>query len=264
MNEVVSKGTGTGASNSAVDGSQFWWQSFFSPLYARIYRGPLAHPEATADEVALLAEVFDGVQGPVLDLGCGFGRHAVPLGKKGVRVVGLDVMDHLLREIPARGRRVVQADMRALPLRDGSMAGAYCLFNTFGYFTPDDNKRVLVELGRVMAPGAALVMQCPNRTGMAKLARNFPPRQMLTSDAMLSESYGYDAATKSLVGTGQWIIGDKEQHWNFSLRLYTGAELAKLLKGAGFVVERHLGEPSGEEFDARHSTEQVVVARRAC
>lgn len=244
------------------NGSQFWWQSFFSPLYSRVYRGPLAQPDATAAEVALLAEVFAKSNGPVLDLGCGFGRHAVPLGKKGVRVVGLDVMAHLLRELPARGRQAVQADMRRVPLRDGAMAGGYCMFNTFGYFTPADNKRVLAELGRVLAPGAPLVIQCPNRPAMAKLARDFPPTRLMTSDAMVNESYGYDAASKSLIGSGQWIIGDKEQHWNFSLRLYSGAELVKLLAAAGFTVERHLGEPTGEPFDPRESTEQVIVARR--
>lgn len=242
---------------------QPWWREFFSPLYARVYRGPLAHPEATQAEVALLAETFAGVAGPILDLGCGFGRHAGPMMRQGFKVVGVDVMAHLLREMPRRGRRVVQADMRALPLGTGSMAGAYCLFNTFGYFAPGDNRRVLGELARVLAPGAALVLQCPNRPAMARLVRSFPPRRLLTSDAMLTEAYTYDTPTRSLVGEGHWMMGDREQRWRFSLRLYTGPELARLLAAEGFVVERHLAETSGEAFDPRTSTEQILVARRA-
>jgi hypothetical protein len=45
-----------------------WWREFFSPLYARVYRGPLDHPEATQAEVALLAETFAGASGPILDV----------------------------------------------------------------------------------------------------------------------------------------------------------------------------------------------------
>ena len=64
----------------------------------------------------------------VLDLGCGAGRNAVPLARRGWDVLGLDLSWPMLAaaasrvaEIDGHGRlRLVRAQMDAIPARDGS------------------------------------------------------------------------------------------------------------------------------------------------
>ncbi len=93
----------------------------------------------------------------VLDAGCGAGRFAeVALGA-GATVVALDrsaAVDSCLANLGPHPRlHVVQGDLRALPLAGEQFARAYCLGVLHASPEP---RRVLVELGRALAPGGRL------------------------------------------------------------------------------------------------------------
>jgi SAM-dependent methyltransferase len=240
-----------------------WAPTFFTHLYSEVYRGPLFDKAATESEVGLLSEVFADCKGMVLDVGAGFGRHAGPLARKGIKVVALDRFRHLLAKLPRRGRTAVQADMRNLPVANASLGGAYCIFNTFGYFDKQDNARVIAGIGRALAPGGKFVLQCPNRPVMARITREFPPMRMLSNKASLTESYHYDEDAKALVGRGHWQVGDAAQSWEFSLRLYTRGEIGRLLNAAGLQVIEEFGSLRPRElFAPRTSTEMILVCQK--
>ena len=239
-----------------------WWREYFTPLAREVYAGPLKDPVATGHEVDFLASVFDGVDGPLLDIGAGFGRHVRGMRKRRFRVVALDALRHMVASHPARGRRAVVADMRRPPFRPGAFAGAWCLFNSFGYFPFDENPGMFAEWARVLAPGARLVLQAPNRPVMAQIARDFPPSHMMQSDFMLTETYEYDAATRTLHGVGAWMYKDQQQSWEMFVRMYTLGELARELRRAGLEVERACEDYSGAPFDAKESPQMVIVARK--
>ena len=92
--------------------------------------------------------------GPVLDLGCGTGRMALPLARDGHRVLGVDLAPAMLARAAARLRRVspalarrcvlVRADLRALPIR-GHFPLAIAAFHTVQHLIDD---RDLVSLFR--------------------------------------------------------------------------------------------------------------------
>jgi SAM-dependent methyltransferase len=80
------------------------------PLYLRAEDGtcrqlPLQRwlgPLGPAD-----AGVLDRALGPVLDVGCGPGRHVLALARRGVLAVGVDVTPAAVRHARARGARVM-------------------------------------------------------------------------------------------------------------------------------------------------------------
>ncbi len=100
---------------------------------------------------------------PVLDLGCGDGRHLPFLGRQTPLVLGLDLSSSLLRvaherlEAPQSAENILgllRGDMREIPLTDGSCGGVLSLFTSFGYFgNLEANSIVMKEVARVMAPG---------------------------------------------------------------------------------------------------------------
>jgi SAM-dependent methyltransferase len=57
----------------------------------------------TAD-LALWEELAEAADGPILDLGCGTGRVALHLARRGHQIVGLDVDPELIETLGARGR----------------------------------------------------------------------------------------------------------------------------------------------------------------
>jgi SAM-dependent methyltransferase len=52
-------------------------------------------------------EVLDRAQGPVLDVGCGPGRHVLALARRGVLALGVDVTPAAVRYARSRGARVL-------------------------------------------------------------------------------------------------------------------------------------------------------------
>src|SRR5512140_461751 len=84
---------------------------------------PFLSEATTRREAAYLASAFAGAKGPVVDLGCGHGRHADVLGRAGLRIVGLDRDGTSLAIRPA-GVVAVRGDFRELPFGDGALAGA--------------------------------------------------------------------------------------------------------------------------------------------
>jgi SAM-dependent methyltransferase len=105
-------------------------------------------------DVAFYRMLADERGGPVLDLGCGTGRLAIPLARDGHRVVGVDLSLSMLARAAARLRRVarpvasrcvfVRGDLRKLPVR-GRFPLAIAAFHTVQHLVDD---RELISLFR--------------------------------------------------------------------------------------------------------------------
>jgi 2-polyprenyl-3-methyl-5-hydroxy-6-metoxy-1,4-benzoquinol methylase len=114
-----------------------------------------------------------GIQpgGTVLDAGCGVGRHAIELAKRGYRVVGVDFVASLVdrarqaaEEAGVAGQvQFRHADCRTLRL-DTTFDGALCLYDVVGSFPQEeDNKAILAGIARHMKPGSRILMSVLNR-----------------------------------------------------------------------------------------------------
>src|SRR5262245_21927339 len=103
------------------------------------------------DDVDWLATAVPG--GLVADVGCGPGRDTLVLRSRGLRVVGLDLSDTMLRARSLTG--VAQADMRALPVRGGSLDAIWC-HAAFLHIPHVYAQPVLSEFARAVRPGGVL------------------------------------------------------------------------------------------------------------
>jgi SAM-dependent methyltransferase len=140
-----------------------WFEQWFGAEYLRAY----AHrDDEDAERLVGLLEVWGVAESGhrVLDLGCGPGRHAAGLARRGARVVGLDLSRALLLAAREAGaERLVRADMRSLPLRDAAFDAVLNLFTSFGYFAADaEHEAVLREVARVLRPGGRFVLDFLN------------------------------------------------------------------------------------------------------
>ncbi|MDQ6716534.1 MAG: class I SAM-dependent methyltransferase [Actinomycetota bacterium] len=96
----------------------------------------------------------------VIDAGCGTGRVALELARRGVDVVGVDLDPAMLQVARAKGPelRWIQGDLADLDLDLGRafdvvvMAG-----NVMIFVAPGTEGRVVANLARHLAPGGALV-----------------------------------------------------------------------------------------------------------
>jgi SAM-dependent methyltransferase len=276
LSEAGARTTPNPNPDPAAQNAPRWWQSYFSASYAALYRGPLADELTTDDDVANLARLFAHTKGPILDLGCGYGRHLRGLRAAGLDAFGIDYSEELLREAPRRLQKfTARGDMKSLPIRDASIAAVAMMFNTFGYFDDESNGHVLAQIQRILQPGGLLVMDIPCRAGMVAVVDDVPAAISHRGNVSIYESWFVSDDGKRLLGRGSWELKGRKQEWELSLRLHSPAEITRLLRRAGFtdaievrpLDEMHLlGAPQPcrplSDSTWRRTTNMVVMARK--
>jgi len=144
-----------------------WFGGEVSPeqaeRFAALYDLDVPHgPSAAIDWFRAIARRTGG---PILELGCGTGRVAIPLAQDGHDVVGLDRSPAMLARAERHARRegvtlrLVVGDMRSF-----SFSEAFPLiaipFNTFLMLTPDDRWACLARVREHLAPTGLLAVDC--------------------------------------------------------------------------------------------------------
>lgn len=123
------------------------------------FRGPY---EIVRDRQAAYVQIFEGCE-RVLDVGAGRGEFLDLLGRAGIAASGVDVSPRMVERGVARGLRVVRADMfdhlRSLP--PGAVDGVFTA-QVIEHLPAAKVRALFAELGRVLSPGAPLVVETVN------------------------------------------------------------------------------------------------------
>ncbi|HEX3897944.1 MAG TPA: class I SAM-dependent methyltransferase [Mycobacteriales bacterium] len=128
--------------------------------YADLLRNELAGKPVDRAVIAIFAELVTGNGGGwVADVGCGPGRVAAHLAKLGLDVFGVDLSTAMLqvaqREYPYLS--FFAGQLSNLALHDGTVGGIVAWYSII-HTPPDRLRDTFVELRRVMASGAALLL----------------------------------------------------------------------------------------------------------
>jgi ubiquinone/menaquinone biosynthesis C-methylase UbiE len=136
--------------------------------YDAWYETPLGRLVDRLEKEAVFALVEAKPSELVLDLSCGTGNYALALAQQGLRVVGVDLSEAMLRLAQAKvmrkgiGLSLVRADGNTLPFR----AGVFDLVTlVLGLEFAADPGKILEEARRILKPQASLVVAILNRTG---------------------------------------------------------------------------------------------------
>jgi SAM-dependent methyltransferase len=234
------------------------WQSFFAhPAYHQ-FASTILSPERTETELTGLWQMVALLPGTrVLDLGCGYGRFAVPLAQADCRVCAVDGSEEqlALARSAARAAKVsidlVHRDLRALDYVN-AFDVALCLGTVLGY--GEDrfaDLEILRGAARALVPGGTLVIDTENR---APKLRASGVAEFSLSGALVRSERRYDAST------GRWGTGAPSDRAAYSLRLYSSEELSATLQRVGLRVDGLWGGLNGEPF--RDASARMVIRAR--
>jgi SAM-dependent methyltransferase len=170
-------------------------------------------------------------RGRALDAGCGWGYNLFLLAREGMAPVGVDIVQNdflAARRIAAANGYAADlagADIGALPFAADTFA-AVTAVETFEHIYEPDRAAAMREAWRVLRPGGALAISTPNYHSIVESGKRLIVRM------------GF---LKRLFPTMCYPAGNVDRDEYHPYRYHKPAprgEIARLLAGAGFRVER--------------------------
>lgn len=238
-------------------------------------------------DVAFYRTLAEDAGGPVLEIGCGTGRLAIPMARAGATVWGVDASPAMLARLtqrlarePADVRaRVIlhHGDALALPMAGWRPGGFPLVLLPFNLLMLQHGtgmvERLLAAAAAALAPGGRLALDVMNPLALSHAAeRSGIPSPPLT-DPWTGAAYLKITLAESVDAEGvQRVHGWYEEpgpagtvtltDFAFRWRMIPYPLLESRLAGAGLVVERITGDFDGAPWrpDSRRI---VVVARRS-
>jgi SAM-dependent methyltransferase len=243
-----------------------WFEEAFDEDYLRTL--PFLTPEQTLREVEFLKDSFRLPRdAELLDVGCGYGRHAIELGQGGYRVTGIDLsLPLLIRAADEAQRRslsvnFVHADMREMAF-DAQFDGAYSFLTSFGYFDEETNLKVAASVQRALRPGGKFLLDTMNRD---YIVADLPTRVWWEGEGcVVLEEVDFNYQTSRLMVRRSVVFQDGRQvEHEMSIRVYSLHELGKLLRQAGFrILEVSGGIATRGNFFGAASRSVMVLCER--
>jgi ubiquinone/menaquinone biosynthesis C-methylase UbiE len=225
-------------------------------------------------DVAFWRRMAASVRGPVLELGCGTGRIALPLARAGATLVGIDrsgpMLDRAQRRAKAlraragAGRRrgrlsLVRGDIRHLPFDDGRFAFVIAAYGVLqSLLSEQDLHAALDSACRVLKPGGTLgidlvpdVPQWREYDNRVQLRGRFSRGAHLT----LVESVSQQPRRRLTIFEQRYVErrgrAVREHTFQLAFRTLSVPEMTRRLVRAGFRMRAVLGDYRGRAWDER-------------
>ena len=222
--------------------------------------------ERGEDEVeAVLGLVPPGCR-RVLDLGCGPGRHALPLARRGLEVTALDTSEILLERLresaAAEGLtiRIANSDMREFS-RPAGYDLVLSMWTSFGYFDAAGNRRVLERCAENLDDGGVLVLDLVGKEYLLQHLEPVHLREYPDGRLLIERPILVDEMTRL---SNQWLLIDGERvlrkQWDHAI--FTGCELRQCLQAAGFGTIELYGSFAATDYDLE--AERLIAVARRC
>ncbi len=233
----------------------------FADVYDDWY-GDVSDVEGTVETIAALAGAT-----PVLELGIGTGRLALPLAGRGVEVHGVDaspaMLDRLRAKPGGQALPVVVGDFADVPVQvHGGFGVIFVAYNTlFNLPSPEAQRRCFTNAAHRLRPGGAFVVEAfvpspePERT-----TGTVTPSVVGATQVVLHVTRRHPA-TQTVEGSTVSITegGIRLRPWH--IRYTWPSELDDMAGSAGLALERRHAGWRGETFTTA-SPRHVSVYRR--
>lgn len=145
---------------------------YFDGHYKDIWKS-IIPAELTVKETDFIMQYFALKKGnKVLDIMCGYGRHAIALAKKGIDVTAVDNLDAYITEIKSIAAEenlpiiAIKSDVIGYKAND-QYDLVLCMGNSLNFFNAEDAHRLLANIHSHIRPGGHLLINTWSLTEIA-------------------------------------------------------------------------------------------------
>jgi len=220
------------------------WKIFFN-RHAPNYMDEV-FTKNTKKEVDFIEEELNLPKGSlILDVGCGTGRHAIELAKRGYKVTGIDISKEMLKEAKKRCREeAVSVNFKQSDATDFKVEELYdaciCLCEgAFGLLSEGEDPlerdmKILRNINQALKPGAKFLLTALNGLRMIRIYNDEDVKNGVFDPINIVENHPMSDYIKD--APEDLILREKG---------FVPTELIHMLKTMGFLVENIWGGTAG-------------------
>ncbi len=230
----------------------------------------LVYENRDEQEAERLMDLLERVARPapgtaVLDVGCGRGRHARSLARRGFRVTGVDLSERALEKARERAAEegfdicFRQGDMRE-PVCSECFDGVVNLFTAFGYFEEeDDHLRAIRAMAKALRPGGWFLQDFLNAAYVADTL--IPEDTRRVGEMVFKQRRWIEDGRINKEITIHYCGTTTAHTFRESVRLFTLADFVRLYAAAGLDLVETFGDYTGAPHTPQ-APRLILLARK--
>ena len=240
--------------------------TYFDGSYKEIWR-TIIPEELTVKEIDFMLPYFNLQPGSkVLDLMCGYGRHAIALARKGMAVTAVDNLSDYINEIKQVTEKEslsinpIQADVANFTASD-TFDLAIIMGNSLNFFNANDTTGILKNVSSHLKPGGHLLI---NSWSIAEIAiKNFKDKswsyvgdmKFLVDSKYLFHPARIEAESTMIASDGNIEI-KKGVDYIFSIN-----EMEAMFNKAGLLLKEIYSIPGKKKFTVGEPRAYIVAEK---
>jgi SAM-dependent methyltransferase len=243
-----------------------WFTHVFDAGYVAALREEKPARQTRVEVEFVLRSLCPPAGARILDVPCGYGRHAALLARRGFRVVGVDLSRAMLAEARRRYTegprlRFRRGDMRRIAFRE-EFDAVVNLYTSCGYFTPAQNVATLRRMARALRPGGRLLVDHRDPAYDAGLPRRLWYRTGRKRFVLEERHFDRDTkmtdSTQLIVTVGQrWVTHKTLRFQQFSL-----PQWRRMLRDVGLRFLRAYSGYDGRPYCAGSTGRLILMAEK--
>ena len=240
--------------------------SFFDGYYKDIWRHtfPEKITQAEIDFIVEEAKLKEGEH--VLDIMCGYGRHALEFARRKINVTAVDNLPDYINEINEKSRseelplQSVYTDVLEMQI-DKKYDAAICMGNSLQFFDEDDVVRLLSNISEHLKSKGKLFI---NTWSIAEIAMNsFKEKSWSRIGDLLFLTESKFLFHPTRIETNSIIItdaGEKEEKIGIDF-IYSISELESMFNRTGFQLKEIYSIPGKKRFTVGEPRAYLVAEK---
>jgi len=249
---------------SSVSAAENINSNFFDGQYKEVWRS-LIPEELTKRELDFIIQYFDLKPGQkVLDMMCGYGRHAIGLSRKGIHVTAVDNLTAYINDIEKIVRQenlplqYLQSDILNYATND-KFDLAICMGNSLNFFNEGDCLRLMHSVAESLGPGGKFLI---NSWSLAEIViKNFTEKswsyegdyKVLTDSQYLFNPTRIESDLIMIDNEGRTEV-KKAIDYIFSL-----SEMQRMLEISGFTLKEVYSIPGKKKFSLGEPRAYIIA-----
>lgn len=250
------------------------WEGFFDQ-HAPFYMENVFTRNTAAEIEFILSELDLPSGGRILDIGCGTGRHAVELARRGFRLTGVDLSGGMLEEARKAAREAgvsiewIHADAARFTAREPFDAAICLCEGAFGLLGDDDDPlqhdlAILRNAWNALKPSAPFLLTALNGW---RMIRHYGRLLEASEDGAVKDDAGgsFDLTTMVERCPIEIETPDGKKTFLSRERGFLPSELFLMMRLAGFEIE-HIGGGTAGNWSRRpvelDEMEIMVMAKK--